>query len=462
MQPLSPSPAAREANVDGLVGLTHNYAGLSFGNVASATHGGAVSRPRDAALQGLGKMRTLVELGHWQALLPPHERPHLPTLRALGFTGTDADVVARVGRDAPALLAMTSSASAMWTANAATVAPSADTADGRVHLSTANLVHKAHRALEGAQTHRALRALFPNTAQVAVHAPLPAHDAFGDEGAANHTRLASRHGQPGVHLFVYGRDAAAPMARPTRYPARQTRLASEAIARRHGVRASVFAQQHPDAIDAGVFHNDVIAVGHLTTLLYHERAFIDAEATLAALRACLPDLNPICVREAEVSIDDAIASYLFNAQLVGDDPDDLTLIAPIECAETPSVARAIAGWVDDPSCPIQRVLTLDLRESMRNGGGPACLRLRVPLTHDEWAGVHHGCRLDEARIASLEAWVSRHYRDTLTNDELRDPALLLENRAALDALTQLLELGSIYDFQRAGATVVPGSVAWLG
>ncbi len=44
-----------EINFDGIVGPSHNYAGLSLGNLASARNAGAVSRPRDAALQGLAK-----------------------------------------------------------------------------------------------------------------------------------------------------------------------------------------------------------------------------------------------------------------------------------------------------------------------------------------------------------------------------------------------------------------------
>src|SRR4051812_47984080 len=129
----------REYNFDGLIGPTHNYAGLSPGNLASQHHGGQPSQPREAALQGLEKMRFVSELGVGQAVLPPQPRPSLRTLRSLGFTGSDEEVITRAARDAEHLLRLTSSASAMWTANAATVAPSADTADGRVHLTPANL-----------------------------------------------------------------------------------------------------------------------------------------------------------------------------------------------------------------------------------------------------------------------------------------------------------------------------------
>ena len=99
---------AVEANFDGLVGPTHNYAGLSWGNVASRSNVHAQSNPREAALQGLAKMKRLADRGYVQGILPPHERPHLPTLRRLGFSGPDAAVLATVTGQAPELLAAVS------------------------------------------------------------------------------------------------------------------------------------------------------------------------------------------------------------------------------------------------------------------------------------------------------------------------------------------------------------------
>ena len=139
---------AVEANFDGLVGPTHNYAGLSWGNVASKSNVNAVSNPKEAALQGLAKMKKLADRGYVQAVLPPHERPHIPTLRALGFAGSDRQVLEQAAQADPAILAAVSSASAMWTANAATVSPSADTADHRVHFTPANLSAKFHRSID--------------------------------------------------------------------------------------------------------------------------------------------------------------------------------------------------------------------------------------------------------------------------------------------------------------------------
>ena len=441
---------AVEANFDGLVGPTHNYAGLSWGNVASKTNVNAVANPKEAALQGLAKMKLLADRGYVQGVLPPHERPHIPTLRALGFTGNDADVLAQAAQSAPAVLAAVSSASAMWTANAATVSPSADTGDHRVHFTPANLSAKFHRSIEHEVTGRSLKAIFTDESYFAHHPALPSVSHFGDEGAANHTRLCSRYGEPGVELFVYGKAAfneAAPA--PARYPARQTLEASQAIARLHGLTAdhTVYAQQNPAAIDAGVFHNDVIAVGNGNALFYHEQAFLDEQRVLADIRQRLAgvELEAVRVSSEDVPLQDAVASYLFNSQLLNT-PDGMLLAVPGECREIETVSR----YLDElllSNGPITSVEVFDVKQSMRNGGGPACLRLRVVLTDDELKAMNHGVLLTDDLYQRLVTWVEAHYRDELTQADLADPMLLEESRKALDELTGILGLGSIYDFQ---------------
>src|SRR6185312_6376895 len=194
-------------NFDGLPGPTHNYSGLARGNLAAERNAQQVANPREAALQGLAKMRALAARGHAQGVLPPHERPSVPALRALGFGGSDHDVIETAGRDAPELLAACSSAAAMWAANAATVSAAADCGDGRIHFTPANLVTHFHRALEAPTTTRVLRAIFADQTRFCVHDPLPAAPQFGDEGAANHTRFTRRSGEAGVEFFVYGRRA---------------------------------------------------------------------------------------------------------------------------------------------------------------------------------------------------------------------------------------------------------------
>ena len=446
------SPAPVTWNFDGIPGPTHNYAGLAHGNLAAERRAQLPANPREAARQGLAKMRALAARGFPQAVLPPHERPDVHALRALGFGGTDSEVVARAARDAPRLLAACSSAAAMWVANAATVSASADTADARVHFTPANLVSHFHRALEAPTTTRVLRALFADATRFCVHDALPAAPQLGDEGAANHTRLAAP-GEAGVELFVYGRSAFGEGPAPARFPARQTREASEAVARLHGLDPdrTVLAQQDPAAIDAGVFHNDVIAVGEQTLLFCHERAFVDTPRVLDALRERLSSaLTALVVRESEVTLDEAVATYLFNSQLLARPDGRYALVAPAEAQEH-ARTRALIERLTQDGTPIAEALVFDLRQSMRNGGGPACLRLRVPLTAEERAAVRGRVFLDDALAHDLEGWIDRHYRDRLAPGDLADPALLDESRHALDELTQLLAIPPVYRFQRTGA-----------
>lgn len=443
---------AREFNFDGLVGPSHNYAGLSFGNVASFSNVKSASNPKQAALQGLAKMRALAARGFAQAVMPPQMRPDFRMLRSIGFTGSDAEVLAKAMRDAPVILACAWSASPMWTANAATVSPSADTADGRGHFTPANLNNKLHRAHEHRQSARTLRAIFKDAGRFTVHDALPSTPAFGDEGAANHTRLGSSHGAAGVELFVYGRvefDPAAPA--PRRYPARQTLEASQAVARLHGLdsRRAVFAAQNPDVIDQGVFHNDVIAVGNGNVLFYHEQAFADEAATLAALDSALSGVDArlaaIRVASAEVPVKDAVASYLFNSQLLTKADGRMALVIPQECRENAAVSRYLDGLIASGAA-VDELIDFDLRQSMRNGGGPACLRLRVALTESEAAAMHQGVIMTEALHARLEAWVETHYRDRLQPGDLADPQLAIECAVALEDLSRILDLPGLYDF----------------
>ncbi|HEX6865983.1 MAG TPA: N-succinylarginine dihydrolase [Caulobacteraceae bacterium] len=440
---------AVEANADGLVGPTHSYAGLSPGNLASEASQGDISSPRGAVLEGLAKMRRLADWGIPQFVLPPHERPLTSFLRGVGFGGSEAEVLATAWREAPVLAAAACSASSMWAANAATVTPSADSADGRVHFTPANLVSNLHRSLEAAQTTLALRRLFPNEAKFAVHAPLPAQGAFSDEGAANHVRLCPDHGAPGVNLFVFGRGANEQWF--IRKPARQTREACEAIARRHGAGGAVFVRQARAAIEAGAFHNDVVCVGTKTTLFFHELAFESRADMETDVRRAAKGFDPqfVAVSEADLPIEDAVSSYLFNSQLLALPSEDrLTLLAPIEARENPR-AHAAAQAIAASNGPIGRVEYVDVRQSMKNGGGPACLRLRVVLTEAELAAANPAQRLDAALHDRLKAWAERRYRDRLAPADLADPALLTEGREALNELTGILGLGSgFYPFQR--------------
>ncbi|WPX89683.1 N-succinylarginine dihydrolase [Pseudomonas asiatica] len=443
-----------EVNFDGLVGPTHNYGGLSYGNVASQSNSQQGSNPREAARQGLAKMKALADMGFKQGVLAPQERPDVAALRRLGFSGSDAEVIQRAAKEAMPLLVASCSASSMWVANAATVSPSADTADGRVHFTAANLNCKYHRSIEHPTTSRVLGAMFSNDKHFAHHAALPAVAQFGDEGAANHTRFCRTYGEAGVEFFVYGRSAFdSRYPAPQKYPARQTLEASQAVARLHGLGDDgvVYAQQNPAVIDQGVFHNDVIAVGNGEVLFYHEDAFLETDAVLGQLRAKLAskggNFQAICVPRAAVTVEDAVRSYLFNSQLLSRDDGSMLLVVPEECRNNERV-WAYLGQLTSQGGPVREVKVFDLKQSMRNGGGPACLRLRVALKETELAAVNQGVIMTASLYDTLLQWVDKHYRDRLGEADLADPQLLVECRTALDELTQILKLGSVYPFQR--------------
>ncbi len=442
---------AVEANFDGLVGPTHNYSGLSVGNIASKNNKSGASNPKQAVKQGLKKMKALHDMGFVQGVLAPQERPDIHTLRRLGFFGSDGEVLQKSHQYSPQLLAACSSASSMWTANAGTVSPSADTVDGKVHFTPANLINKFHRSIEDEVTGNILKATFADEKHFAHHEALPHSDYFGDEGAANHTRFCNDYGEQGVEFFVFGKSAFNDRyPAPKKYPARQTLEASEAIARTHGLRDkfTVFAQQNPDVIDQGVFHNDVIAVGNRNTLFCHQHAFLNQEQVKSDLSASYGlGFNVIEVPTDKVSVQDAVETYLFNSQLITKSDGTTLIILPQHCRENPRVWAYLNELVDQ-NRGIDELHTFDLKQSMQNGGGPACLRLRVVLNEAEQKAVNQHTLMNDQLFTTLNLWADKHYRDRIEDKDLADPQLLLESRAALDELTQIMHLGSVYPFQR--------------
>ncbi|WP_131775671.1 N-succinylarginine dihydrolase [Legionella impletisoli] len=447
-----------ELNMDGLVGPTHHYAGLAPGNIASTQNAFQPANPAAAAIQGIEKMRLMHQLGLKQAVLPPHQRPNLELLHQLGFRGTPSEQVNKASKVDINILSACYSASSMWTANAATVSSSLDTSDNRVHFTAANLVSNLHRHQETKFSALLFKHIFANTDYFYHHTPLPGTDVLGDEGAANHNRLCAHHGERGINLFVYGRRALPAnnaYAKPKRYPARQTYEASQAIARKHLLNSQnvLMVCQNPTVIDQGVFHNDVISVANESVFLVHQEAFLNQQSLLNTLQqsADFP-LHLLVVNSSRIPVAEAVSSYLFNSQLVtlpNKHKKSMALIAPIECEENQSINHYIRELISDVDNPIDHVHYIDLKQSMRNGGGPACLRLRVPLLEPELNAMHQGILVDDGLLDKLIEWVKRHYRTELLADDLSDPTLIEESFSALDELTQILELGSLYPFQRA-------------
>ncbi|MFM7377072.1 MAG: N-succinylarginine dihydrolase [Erythrobacter sp.] len=414
--------ALTEINFDGIVGPSHNYAGLSLGNIASASHAGDPSYPRAAALQGVAKMRgNLARLGV-QGFLLPLPRPNAGLQAALALDGTEP----------PQLRAAPWSASSMWTANAATVSPAPDTSDGRCHLTPANLVTMIHRAQEWPDTQVQLRIAFGDTQHFAIHDAVP--PTFGDEGAANHMRLCESHDAPGVEVFVYGKPGG-------RFPARQHEQASRLVARAHRLdpARTVFIEQNPEAIAAGAFHNDVVSVANGRVLFTHAEAFADQQGAYDALRRAFPALEVVEVPSSAVSLEEAIRTYLFNAQLLTLPSGEMTLIVPEECR----ASAAVWGWVEQMLAgngPIRQVIPVDVKQSMANGGGPACLRLRVVC---DPATVDPRFLLTEAKADLLERTIAQHWPLQIDPSDIGTRALADSVIAARLALLEALDLAQL-------------------
>ncbi len=408
-----------EINFDGIIGPSHNYAGLSLGNLASAKNGGGISHPRAAALQGLEKMRANLRLGLTQGVFMPLDRPNRTWLETLGTSPETADA---------SLLDNALSASSMWAANAATVSPAPDTADGKCHLTVANLMTMPHRSHEWPGTLAQLKLAFADPA-FAVHGPVPAP--FGDEGAANHMRLCASHGQRGVEVFVYGRSGGP-------FPARQSLAASKAVARLHGLDPSrtLFVEQSERAIAAGAFHTDVVAVANEHVLFTHEEAFADKERFYDDLRQLLPEIEILEVNANAVSLQAAISTYVFNSQLVTLPGGPMALVMPTESAQHEGVwnwltSQAIGGG------PIYQLNTVDVRQSMANGGGPACLRLRVVC---DPATVDPRFLVNEAALDRIEKIIAANWPETIDPADMASPALWATIKSARLAMLEALDL----------------------
>ena len=431
----------REVNFDGLVGNTHNYAGLSPGNLASTGSRAEVSHPRRAFRQALDKAWLLAQRGIPQAVFPPHQRPHMELLRQMGVSGTDREVLNHFYHHRLDLLRQHSSSSSMWCANAATITASLDSRDDFCYLTVANLETMPHRQIEARHTERLFHRIFADQSQFRVHSPIAD---YADEGAANHCRFASSHHDLGVNLFVYGASVTDDQS-VFLYPRRQQLEASEALIKQHQVDHALIWQQNPLVIDQGVFHNDVIATANEQLFLCHSEAFVAQEKLYHHVNEALAgDLQLIEVSQDEVSVEEAVQSYLFNSQILTLPDGGMLLLAPERCLETESVAHFLR---DLPSMgtAINEVLTIPLDQSMKNGGGPACLRLRAVLSELEIEALRGRIFLDQSLYQELIAWSEKYYREELHPDELADPQLLEENCRSLDELSRIMNLEELFD-----------------
>jgi succinylarginine dihydrolase len=431
----------------GLPGCTHHYGGLSADNVASGLNSGSLSNPKQAALQVLELARLVMSLGVTVALVPPQMRPHMPLLRQY-YGGTDEEVIALAAKDAPRLLENASSSSSMWVANAATVAACVDCSDGRLHVVTANLFTNLHRRIEAEETYRVFSAIFKDVPDMVVHAPLSAAAGQCDEGAANHMRLAPRHADKGLNIFVYGTDG----GEGNPESARQTLSASKAVRVLAGIpdEQALYVRQNYAAIDSGVFHNDVIAVSNENLLLVHEEAYAGGRYDIQRISEAYGELHPgqallvLAVSEDELTVEEAVQSYLFNSQIVTKPDGTMAIIAPHEAlALHEGKAAAILEAIrDDGGNPVTELHYADLRQSMRNGGGPACLRLRVPMSEAQLQALRGSVNVvaNDILLETLARLIEKYYPDSLSVEGLGDAKLYAASKASVAEMHAVMRL----------------------
>ena len=372
-------------------------------------------------------MKLMHDLGYKQCIIPPQERPLLNDY--IDYQN----------------MAINASASSMWVANSSTIAPSADTKNNKLNILTANLNFTHHRRIEAPQTHDILNKIFTDTSKFLIHCPLNSDGTLDDEGA-NHTRFCNSYEEEGLHFFVYGRSNNESEESPTKYPARQTLEASQKVAEELQIKNAVFAQQSVESIDAGVFHHDVIGVGNKNLYFYHEKALQHEKESIENLKDLFKgDLNFIRVTEQQVPINIAVDTYLFNSQLV-EYEDGHLLLAPIRCRRNALVRKYIQSIVGKNKF-IKKVRYINLEQSLHNGGGPACLRLRVAMINSEYNSLHNGIKFTDTLHLRLRTWVKKYYETNLIYDDLFVPSYIKKCKLALNELTEILQLGNIYPFQ---------------
>ena len=436
-----------EVNFDGLIGPTHNYSGLSEGNNASKENYSSPSNPKKAALQGIKKAETLISYGSQQGFFLPHERPFIPGLKKLGFNGTDEEILSLAFRHSKVLLNNFSSASSMWAANAATISPSPDTQDNKIHLTPANLNSMFHRSIETEFTYQQCKIIFPKE-YFEIHNPAVSISGYGDEGAANHLRISKSDNEKGFEIFVYGESG---FKIDKTLVKRQALEVSRSIAINHklDMENTFFLQQNHQAIEEGSFHNDIVSLSNKNVFIAHEDAFQnrdDLKKMLNILESKIDNFQYIEISNSEIPLKDIISSYLLNSQLITNVDNEMQLILPEEVKEYDNCL----SWLDKLKqiSDVKLFDYVDIKQSMMNGGGPACLRLKVILNDEELESLNQHFLMNNERLESIKLLIEKEYRDVLYPDDLKDPSLLDESRRVLDELTKIFGTGSIYEFQK--------------
>jgi succinylarginine dihydrolase len=192
-----------------------------------------------------------------------------------------------------------------------------------------------------------------------------------------------------------------------------------------------------------------VSLANEEVFIFHQEAFADRvelERVLHHLKEHVKGFHPIEILSEDISLDDLVSSYLLNSQLITVDNNEMMMLLPEEVQNHPNCMR----WLDEiqSSSPIKYLEFVDIRQSMMNGGGPACLRFKAVVNNDEFDRLNERFLLSPTKLMDLRTLVSKHYRDKLHPEDLLDIKFMQESYTFLDELTQLLDLGNIYNFQR--------------
>ena len=260
--------------------------------------------------------------------------------------------------------------------------------------------------------------------------------------------MSAQHLKPGFQIFVFGSTA---FDAHHDIIARQAEEISQAVSTQHQLDPDrvLFLKQNEQAINSGSFHNDIVSLANEEVFIFHQEAFADRvelERVLHHMKDHVKGFHPIEILSEDISLDDLVSSYLLNSQLITVKNNEMMMLLPEEVQNHPNCMR----WLDEikSSSPVKHIEFVDIRQSMMNGGGPACLRFKTVVNNDEFDKINKKFLLSPKKLMDLRALVSKHYRDQLNPEDLLDIKLMQESYTFLDELTQLLDLGAIYNFQK--------------
>ena len=367
----------KQVFIDCMPGPTNHFGGHAFGNMASMTAKGQHSNPKKAALEWIEKINKLKKIGAYQLILPPHRRPLAHYLKHPQLNELSSGFI--------------------WMANAGHFIPNSDTSKRYHQFIPANMNATYHRKYEHMFNTYWIKQILKNIPHQ-LHGPLSSDD----EGAANTVRLWNK--DIGIHVAVYGH-------KNTHFPSRQNEDSIKELQEKTNILTLFKLQQKSIAIDHGVFHNDVICFGFKNTLFCHEHAFENQNEKLNNLKKIFhqktnENLTIIEIKESELTLDECISTYLFNSQVIIQ-KNNIILLCPSTVKRNNKSLSITNQWQQKGY--FSDVQYIDIKSSLMNGGGPACLRLCMYLNGNEIKKIPKQFWASENKIKELTKFINTEY-----------------------------------------------------